>query len=282
MHKILWQNKDMPIQLTTLSQSSLQDYNDCPRRFELRYLEQLAYPAIETEPALENEKHQQEGEYFHRLAQQQLIGIPAEQVAKFANTENLQRWWDNFLPFSQTGLASLTRRHAETTLSAPLGKFRLVAKYDLIGFDHDKVYIYDWKTYRKRPKNEWLAIRWQTRVYRALLVQAGKHFNGGKPIQPEQIEMIYWFPDFPNDPARFAYKADQFKRDWDALTKLADEIATASSYPKTDEVSKCSYCPYRSYCNRGVRAGDALEAELETEAEELFDINFEQIGEIEF
>lgn len=273
----------MPIQLTTLSQSSLQDYNDCPRRFELRYLEQLAYPAIETEPALENEKHQQEGEYFHRLAQQHLIGIPTEQVAKFANTDNLQRWWDNFINAKDlTGLKDLSGLKTEITLSAPLGKFRLVAKYDLIGFDGDKVYIYDWKTYRKRPKNEWLAVRWQTRVYRALLVQAGAHFNGGKPIQPEQIEMIYWFPDFPNDPVRFAYKADQFKRDWDALTKLADEITSASSYPKTDEVSKCSYCPYRSYCNRGVRAGDALEAELETEAEELFDINFEQIGEIEF
>lgn len=273
----------MSIQLNTLSQSSLQDYNDCPRRFELRYLQQLAYPAIETEPALENEKHQKEGEYFHRLAQQRLIGIPAEQVAKLANTDNLQRWWDHFTNAKDlSGLRGLPGLKTELTLSAPLGKFRLVAKYDLIGFDHDKIYIYDWKTYRKRPKNEWLAIRWQTRVYRALLVQAGAHLNGGKAIQPEQIEMVYWFPDFPNDPARFAYKADQFKRDWDALTKLADEITTASSFPKTDEVSKCSYCPYRSYCNRGVRAGEALDTELETEAEELFDINFEQIGEIEF
>lgn len=273
----------MSIQLNTLSQSSLQDYNDCPRRFELRHLQQLAYPAIESEPALENEKHQKEGEYFHRLAQQHLIGIPAEQIAKLANTENLQRWWDNYINAKDLrGLRDLGGLHAEFTLSAPLGKFRLVAKYDLIGFDREKIYIYDWKTYRKRPRNEWLAIRWQTRVYRALLAQAGAHLNGGKAIQPEQIEMVYWFPDFPNDPAIFPYKADQFKRDWDALTKLADEIATASSFPKTDEVSKCSYCPYRSYCNRGVRAGDALEAELETEAEELFDINFEQIGEIEF
>ncbi len=279
----------MSIQLNTLSQSSLQDYNDCPRRFELRYLQQLAYPAIETEPALENEKHLKEGEYFHRLAQQHFIGIPAEQVSKLANTDNLQRWWDNFT--NATDLSSLTSSpkgkdlsglKTEITLSAPLGKFRLVAKYDLIAFGGEKIYIYDWKTYRKRPKNEWLAVRWQTRVYRALLVQAGAHLNGGKSIQPEQIEMIYWFPDFPNDPARFDYKADQFKRDWDALTKLADEITTASSFPKTDEVSKCSYCPYRSYCNRGIRAGDALDTELETEAEELFDINFEQIGEIEF
>jgi predicted RecB family nuclease len=266
--------------LTTLSQSSLQDYNDCPRRFELRYLQQLSYPAIETEPALENEKHQQEGEYFHRLAQQFFIGIPPEQIAKLANTDNLQRWWDNFTQ-NLTGLNDLTGLKPEHTLSAPLGKFRLLAKYDLIVRDGDKFIIYDWKTYRKRPKTEWLAVRWQTRVYRVLLVQAGRHLNGGQPIKPEQVEMIYWFSDFPSEPAKFPYSADQFKRDWDALAHIADEIASASSFPKTDEVAKCSYCPYRSYCNRGIRAGDSLDAELETEAEELFDINFEQIGEIE-
>ncbi len=279
----------MPEQLTTLSQSSLQDYHDCPRRFELRYLQRLSYPAIETEPALENEKHQQEGEYFHRLVQQHLIGIPAEQIGKLANTENLQRWWGNYL--NAKDLRVLAQRpageelgglHPEITLSAPLGKFRLVAKYDLIAIGKDQVTIYDWKAYRKRPKNEWLQIRWQTRVYRALLVQAGAHLNGNKPFSPEQIEMIYWFADFPAEPARFIYKADQYKRDWDALTRLADEITSASGLPKTDEVSKCGYCPYRSYCNRGIRAADAADAELETEAEELFDINFEQIGEIAF
>src|SRR5512145_354174 len=95
--------KTQPFQLTTLSQSSLQDYVDCAQRFKLRYLDRLSYPAVETEPALENEKHQQEGEYFHRLLQQHLIGIPAEQIARFANTPNLQRWWSNF----QTHLTGL-------------------------------------------------------------------------------------------------------------------------------------------------------------------------------
>jgi CRISPR/Cas system-associated exonuclease Cas4 (RecB family) len=270
----------MPEQPTTLSQSSLQDYYDCPRRFELRYLQRLAYPAIETEPALENEKHQKEGEYFHRLIQQHLVGIPAEQVGKLANTDNLQKWWNNFLGFRN--LQDFGSLYPEITLSAPLGKFRLVAKYDLIVIDKDRATIFDWKTYRKRPKNEMLHTRWQTRVYRALLAQAGAHFNHGKPFAPEQIEMIYWFANFPAEPAQFIYKTDQYKRDWDALTKIANEITGASDFPKTDQVSKCSYCPYRSYCNRGIRAGDAADTELETEAEELFDINFEQIGEIAF
>ena len=56
----------------------------------------------------------------------------------------------------------------------------------------------------------------------------------------------------------------------------------AASYPLTEDRTKCLYCPYRSYCERGVRAGDAEQAEAEMEAEELFNINFEQIGEIEF
>ena len=283
--------KTQPFQLTTLSQSSLQDYIDCAQRFKLRYLDRLSYPALETEPTLENEKHQQEGEYFHRLIQQHLIGIPAEQIAKFANTMNLQRWWENFQnskelaglrEISPNGSKEIARLYPEATLSAPLGKYRLLAKYDLIAVQDGKAIIYDWKTYRKRPRNEWLSARMQTRVYRALLVNAGAHLNNGKPFEPEQIEMIYWFADFPDDPARFPYTSAQFQRDWDLLVKLSEEVASASSYPLTEDRQKCLYCTYRSYCERGIRAGDLEQAEAEMEAEELFDVNFEQIGEIAF
>ncbi|HUF00334.1 MAG TPA: PD-(D/E)XK nuclease family protein [Anaerolineales bacterium] len=275
--------KTQPFQLTTLSQSSLQDYTDCAQRFKLRYLDRLSYPAVETEPALENERHQQEGEYFHRLVQQHLIGIPAAQIAKFANTMNLQRWWENFQNSKDLrGLGDLSGLYPEATLSAPLGRYRLLAKYDLIAVSNGKALIYDWKTYRKRPRNEWLAARMQTRVYRALLVQAGAHLNNGKPFEPEQIEMIYWFADFPEEPARFPYTSAQFKRDWDTLLKLSDEVASVSSYPLTEDRQKCLFCTYRSYCERGIRAGDIEQAEAGMEAEELFDVNFEQIGEIAF
>ena len=275
--------KTQPFQLTTLSQSSLQDYMDCAQRFKLRYLDRLSYPAIETEPALENEKHQQEGEYFHRLIQQYLIGIPAEQIAKFANTLNLQRWWENFRNSRELmELQRGARLYPEANVSAPLGKYRLLAKYDLIAKRDDKVTIYDWKTYRKRPRNEWMSTRMQTRVYRALLVQAGAHLNNGKPFEPEQIEMVYWFADFPDDPARFSYTSAQFLRDWDSLLRLAGEIASADSFPLTDDRQKCLFCTYRSYCERGIQAGDSEQAEAEMEAEEVFDVDFEQIGEIAF
>ncbi|MEB2333873.1 MAG: PD-(D/E)XK nuclease family protein [Anaerolineaceae bacterium] len=272
----------------SLSQSSLQDYVDCPRRFQLRYVDRLAYPAIESEPALENEQRQREGEFFHRLVRQYLTGISSERVGKLANAPNLQRWWDNFLADpSLQGLKDLGNLHAESALSAPLGNFRLLAKYDLVVMREHKAIIYDWKTYRKRPRNEWLAARMQTRVYRALLVQAGASLNGGDIFEPEQIEMIYWFADFPNDPARFAYTPAQYERDWSALLKLADEIQIAlqrpqDGFPLTDDEARCLYCPYRSYCERGVYAGKADEADAELEADESFNLDFEQIGEIAF
>ncbi len=266
------------------SQASLQDYADCPRRFQLRYLERLVYPAAEAEPALENERRMKEGQAFHRLAQQFLLGIPLEKLTPLANTPDLARWWRHFSASQDiAALQALQARYAELTLSAPLGDNRLTAKYDLIALTDDgRLLIYDWKTYRRRPRNEWLAVRWQTRVYRALLVVAGSQLNGGRPIVPEGCEMVYWFADFPEDPARFPYTTSQFQRDWNALTRLVDEIRSASSYPQTEDRRMCAYCPYRSYCARGVQAGDVDLAEAEMETEALFDVDFEQIGEIAF
>jgi len=253
---------------------------DCALRFKLRYLDRLSYPAVESEPALENEKHQQDGEYFHRLLQQHLIGISAEQIARLANTPNLQRWWSNWQDFRS--LQDFGNLYPEITLSASLGKYRLLAKYDLISVKEGRATICDSKTYRKRPRDEWLSARMQTRVYRTMLVKAGAHLNNGQPFEPGQIEMVYWFADFPNEPARFEYTSAQYKRDWDSLLKLADEVESASSFPQTEDRQKCAFCTYRSYCERGIHAGDWNEAETETQAEELFDVNFEQIGEIAF
>jgi hypothetical protein len=261
------------------SQSSLQDYTDCPRRFQLRYIEKLQWPAVETEPALENERRQLEGQQFHRLVQQHLLGVPENQLARLASTPNLHRWWENYLghEIQLNGYTLFT----EITLSAPLGsQYRLLAKYDLIAIHPgQEAVIYDWKTYTKRPRDERMAIRWQTRVYRTLLVQAGAHLNGGIPMAPEQVNMVYWYADYPTEPARFPYTTAQFKRDQDALGNLAKEIAAASDFQKTDDEHKCAYCVYRSYCERGIGAGagDDHEAEL-TEA----DVNLEQIQEISF
>ena len=261
----------------TFSQSSLQDYTDCPRCFQLRYLDQLAWPAVEVAPVLENERRQQEGKLFHRLVQQHRLGLPVEKITPLASTPALRRWWENYInyDFKLSGWSDFT----EFVLSTPIGFHRLVAKYDLLSVHNGKVVIFDWKTYHKRPRDEWMAARLQTRVYQGLLVQAGACLNGHKPFEPEHVEMVYWYANDPAQPARFPYTTSRYTRDWDDLTALINEIIHHRVFAMTEDGRRCSFCPYRSYCNRGIEPGEDADTELEATESEF---NFEQIQEIAY
>jgi len=271
------------------SQASLQDYVDCPRRFQLRYLLRVDWPAIEAEPALESERHLQQGNAFHRLVHQHTLGIPEERLLDAVADEDLRRWWYNYLTLPPADLPAT--RYPEVVLSAPLGGYRLVAKYDLVAVDAgQRIKIVDWKTYRKRPRRKWLVERLQTRVYPYLLVQAGAHLNADRPLQPEQVEMIYWYAKFPETPERFRYDAAQFEADGVYLASLVEEIEGEverlgeADFPLTFHERRCDYCPYRSLCRRGAQAGAIEEIEEESDVSDDFDISLdlEQIAEIEY
>ena len=280
-----------PLKGFEFSQSSLQDFVDCKRRFDLRYLRRLAWPALQVEPARENERHMQRGERFHRLAQQYLSGAPPEFLARMAQAdedENLQRWWQNFMediPAELTG-----RRHVETTLAAPLAtptlaRFRLVAKYDLVLARPDgRMRIYDWKTSIHRPRSQTLRERLQTRVYPYLLVQAGAIFNHGSPVQPEQIEMIYWFTEPGQAPEILPYDRARWQADGEILHALVDQIRALppDGFEMCANEAVCRFCVYRSLCDRGIRPGQVVDRELEPERREDLDFSLEQIVEIEF
>ena len=126
----------------------------------------------------------------------------------------------------------------------------------------------DWKTSAKRPRPGWLIQRLQTRVYRYLLVRAGAALNGGQPLRPEQIEMIYWFANFPDEPERLRYDATQFEADGRYLMEMAAEITQRDDevFPLTDDVKRCLFCAYRSLCCRGVEAGDLDAADADPAA----------------
>ena len=199
--------------------------------------------------------------------------------------KDLSRWWHNYLNSAPADLAGL--RYPEVVLSAPVSSHRLVAKYDLISVDPgQRAAILDWKTSRKRPRRKWLAEHLQTRVYPYLLVLAGSHLNEGRPFRPEQVEMVYWFTNFPEDPECFPYDALQYDSDRDYLASLVEEIKRLGDddFLPTTQEWRCRYCPYRSLCRRGVRAGAFDEAEDEPEWADDFEIplDFEQIAEIEY
>ncbi len=262
------------------SQSSLQDYAECPRRFQLRYLQKMVWPGVEADPTNEQELHQREGSQFHRMVHQYMLGVPPERLAVSAGSQQLEHWWKNFLS-SDLGLAGGVRR-SELTMFCQAKAHRLIAKYDLISVQDGRVTIYDWKTSMRRPNDEWLAGRWQTRVYRALLVQAGSALNGGAPFRPEEVRMVYWFAEFPQEPAAFSYDTQTFHSDWDDIQNLISEISARRDFPLTSDGKKCRFCVFRSYCDRGERAGVRRDTEQELDVGDAFDIDFDAVDEVEF
>jgi CRISPR/Cas system-associated exonuclease Cas4 (RecB family) len=274
------------------SQRSLQDYVDCQRRFQLRYLDRLAWPAVESEPLSEHEARMQAGAAFHLLVQRYLVGVPADRLSAMlasgiSDATDLRRWWDNYLRFSK--IHPVQEQLVETTLSAPIRGYRLLAKYDLVRWEADpggKVTIYDWKTSRQKPPRQWLEARLQTRIYPYLLVQAGKSILNQEKVEPEQIKMVYWFAELPREPEVFTYSTQGYQADHEYLLELISEIETLTEddFKLTDDEEKCKFCTYRSLCDRGISAGYFTPEQVfdPVDAGGDFELDFDQVAEIEF
>ena len=266
------------------SQGSLQDYVDCPRRFQLRYLHNLAWPAIEAEPVEEQEKRIQLGVDFHRMVQRHITGIPKDILEQNLSDENLSRWWRNYMvyrPYDHPG-----RPYAEITLTIPIARYRLMAKYDLMIVDAGKrIIIMDWKTTQFLPRKTQLQQRMQTRVYRYVCAGAGAHLFGNQSLTPDNVEMIYWFPEYPESPVRLPYNPTQLEADRNVIGNLINEIDALpdADFRLTTDTKRCSYCRYRTYCGTSEHVG-RIESFVNESLESLEDdeFDFEHIAEIEF
>lgn len=286
------------------SQASLQDYNDCQRRFYFRYVRNLTWPAIETEPVLQNERFIQQGNAFHRLVHQYLLGIPIPLLDQQANQapggDELQTWWHNFQKYKpvEVDLNTSGQRLPEYSLIFALEGFRIIVRYDLLVLlPAGEVIIYDWKTTRQhpgasRPRADWLKSRWQTRLYPLALVEAGQTIVPNIQFKPEQITMVYWYASYPEQPEIIPYNSEKYQTDRQEIIQIIQDIEKLAqsgdekAFPLTRNEKHCKFCVYRSLCNRGIRAGGWMEAEIDQSLTEsgvdLVELGFDQIGEIEF
>ncbi len=285
------------------SQGNLQDFKECQRRFQLRYLLQVAWPALEAQPATEFENQLQMGTEFHYLIRQHQSGVSVDllskavQLYRITGQNELPLWWDNYLTAinQKDDFGALFRPpppaksviFIEISLSVPLGGFRIMAKYDLlITSSSGSTTIIDWKTNRKRPPRPWLQERMQSRIYPYVLITARSEFSQILLIEPEQVRMLYWFANFPNEPEALPYNTDQYLADEIYLLDLINQINHSSEHDfhLTHNEAHCRFCSYRSLCDRGVEAGDFDSTErLETDSgTERIEINMQEIDEIGF
>ena len=251
-----------PFQFT---QSSLQDYVDCARRFQLRYINSLAWPAVRAEPLLEHEQQIERGIRFHRLVERHQLGIDPGLLETSIQDDTLRGWWQSYLRFDRLHKQK-SQRHAELSLSMPMRDARLAAKFDLVAIvPEQRAIIYDWKTYTRPPQREWFAHRLQTRIYPLVLLHAGTQLFGGS-LRAEQIQMVYWIAGTPEQPVIFDYSDEQAAQDAAYVTELITEIANLPNddiWPLTADETHFRFCENRSLCERGVRAGHLDDSALQ-------------------
>jgi hypothetical protein len=281
----------------SFSQTNLQDYQDCPRRFQLRYLLRQPWPAVESEPLAEYEALLERGRRFHQLAQQYQHGLAEADLAEtLGDDPDLRRWWRNYLQSPPPDLPVAVRR-AEWALSTPVADpagtrrlGRLGARYDLLALEPGRrAVVVDWKTSRRRPNPDPAFYRslLQTRVYRYVLVRAGTTLNGGVQLQPEQVTMIHWFAEYPADAVTLPYDQDQYRDDEaylaDLMARIVDHAAGAEAqWPLTPDERHCRFCTYRSLCGRDVPPGRLEDFDADQALDLSVDFAFEEVEEIAY
>lgn len=274
------QPADQPGQMV-FSQGSLQDYVDCPRRFQLRYRLDQPWPALETQPQLDFEHYQELGQQFHRIVQRHYAGLPADRISAGIEDPVLRQWWQAFLTSPPRDLPQDVVV-AEQVLAATLAGYRLMARYDLLALAHDgPAVIVDWKTGRRPMARDRLSTRLQSWVYPFVLVAAGADLGVG-PIVPERVRMVYWFANDPQHPVTLTYSARQHEAHRRYLTALMQEISerTDAVWPLTPNAQHCRFCTYRSLCDRGVEAGDW--AAFDEDREPDLDFSLADVPEVAF
>lgn len=255
------------------SQTSLQDFADCPRRFQLRYLLAQTYPAPIAEPLTLVDRSLERGDRFHRLMERYWRGIAVpEQIDPL-----IADLWQAFLANPPQDIPQTFRRPEFSVSVKPAWAHgaRLIAKYDLLAYDPEgEALIIDWKT-SGRPPRAVLERRIQTVLYPLLLVEASPRLFGA-PLAPERVRLLYWFGEEGGVVESFAYNSGRYAADQERIGALLARLNAleVDEFPLTAELRHCRHCQYRALCERAEVVGTFEPDELDTfpDLEELREV----------
>ncbi|MBK7177911.1 MAG: PD-(D/E)XK nuclease family protein [Chloroflexi bacterium] len=262
-----------------LSQGKLEAFLACRRRFYLRSLRRLPWPAAplgdESEEALAR------GQQFHRVMERHFLGLGiAPEEIDDGRVQHWQRQFQASGPAIPDG--QLLPEHR---LTVPVGRHLLLGRFDLLvvgeadgrAFAH----IFDWKTGKARREAD-LRQNWQTRLYLALLAEGGGALRAqggnGRSLSPDRVSITYWYAAEPDTPRTIRYTSAWHAQNWADIQAIVAQIDAAlaqDNWPLTDDWDECRRCAYQVYCGRQTAGHDPLTATEEEESDELTDLSLE-------
>jgi CRISPR/Cas system-associated exonuclease Cas4 (RecB family) len=228
------------------TQSKLQDFVDCERRFYLRHILGQQWPSPLAEPQDKFERAMKRGARFHQLVERHQLGIPLHLLQRtIANDAVMLDWLDRYQGILKE-IGNFDAVHPEVSLSTHIADFPLVAKFDLIGVQGDSVIAIDWKTGRL-PDNTRLEQRMQTVVYRYVLY---KEVSGIVDRVIKNFTLVYASLD--NGELRQFSVDESHLAELEATIQKVIEAIQHSEFEKVESERPCRFCLYRGLCERGI------------------------------
>ena len=231
--------------MLTITQTQISAFERCPRFYYLKSVRRLVWP-VETGKPLRIS----EGEDFHLLIRQIILGFSPENLIVPGNDEKVKRWLDIFLQENPLKLMGSVTAEKEVSLS--FAEVLWLGKFDALAIDEDRITIFDWKTGAVQPDRNHFLSTPQTRLYRFLARSCAARLLGSGPhlIPADNIEMVYWFPEHPDQTIRLPYSEEEYQQDMTYLRTRAAEMSSdkEEAYPRTGKARQCEACVYRTYC----------------------------------
>ena len=231
-----------------LSRYKLSAFLACQRRFQLRYVDPLPWPA--PPQATQVDEALAHGEQFHRLLERHFLGWPTDAAAL---PDPLRSWWQTWQ--AQPPAIPPGQSLPEFRLTVPIGQHLLLGRFDLLILGENSAHIYDWKTEQRPRRASALRHDLQTRLYLALVAEGANAIRPHlPPIPPEQIHLTYWFVTDPLASVTFSYSQAEHERNWAELNGVVAQIETQMAitepWPLTPDLRECQYCAYQLFCAR--------------------------------
>lgn len=235
--------------LLTITQGHLKLLEDCPRRFQYVYRQQLSTP---TSPAML--ASQEWGNRFHLIMQQRQLGLQVD--ALLAGEPELAaavRALETAAPELFQSVAGQFHQ-SEHRRSLAFNGYVLTVIYDLLLLTADQGTIVDWKTYLQPLQKTQLRQDWQTRLYLYLLVET-------TDLSPNQVDMVYWFVRHQDrqtggltpQPIRLTYSRARHRQTGKDLQRLTTYLQQMEGQPLPQVPmgsSQCDRCPFAVRCQR--------------------------------
>ena len=239
------------------SATALECYATCPRRFRHRYIDRLPAAGPDETTA----SRMRRGTLFHRLVVWDDLGLDTSLILQAEDDPGLVEVWASYCQHREALFEGYTRIQHDQVLTARCGSVAVQARLDALAFGPDGgVTIFDWKTglHPDRPR---LSVSPQSKVYPYVVWNTPAVHDGLDDKIHARINLVYWFPDEPQDPLRIQCDTGHIEASSNWLSESLDTIMCDDLFEMTPDRRTCRTCEYLAHC--GVRAEAGGEAVLD-------------------